>query len=102
MAVFHDAHNASRFGLGLLVLEGCWPFVSWVPGCILSDAAFSCAAYRCRTPSLLCGGTDGPAGAPLRPILAPRWAPGLPQHWANFTISLLRAGSIQNISVPPG
>jgi hypothetical protein len=32
----------------------------------------------------------------------PRWAPGLPQHCANFIISLLRAGSIWDICVPPG
>src|SRR5262249_13521583 len=55
---------------GLLVYRGSWAFVSW---CLAASAPMPPShvrLYRCRTPSLLCGGTDGPVGPPLRPILA--------------------------------
>src|SRR2546430_17639227 len=45
MAVLRDAHNASRFGLGLLVLEGCGP--------LFLDAG----QHRLRRCLLMCGFT---------------------------------------------
>jgi hypothetical protein len=41
--MLRDAHNASRFGLGVARIRGLWAFCFWVIGGIRSDAAFSCA-----------------------------------------------------------
>src|SRR5882762_5347538 len=101
MAVLRDAHNASRFGLGLLVLEcvGICFLDAWqhrLRRCLLMCGFTVVGLLHCLA-MVQTGCWSRSAADP-----GPRLTPGLPQHCANFTISLLRAGSIRDICVPPG
>src|SRR5690348_12177305 len=89
MAVLRDAHNASRIGLGLLVLKGCGPLFlgAWrhplrrrLLVCGFTVVGLLHCLAMVRTGLLVPSAADPGPGRAL----------GLPQRCANFTISLLR------------
>src|SRR4249919_3458921 len=75
MAMLRDAHNASRSGLGLLVLEGCGPG-PWAARrhrlrrCLLTSGFTVVWLLRYFTVVMY-----GPVDPGLRPILSPHRAP---------------------------
>src|SRR5215471_17117149 len=97
MAVLRDAHNASRFGLGLLVLEGCGPLFL---GCLAASAPMLPSHVRLTVVGLLhCFVVvrTGLLVPPLRPIPAPAGLLACRSTGPTLQFLYSRTGSIRKI-----
>src|SRR5262245_17665689 len=103
MAMLRDAHNASRFGLGLLVFRGLWAWSLRRPAASAATLPPHVRLYRRLAPSSLRVVRDGSAGPGLQPTPASCWTPG-PCRSTAPTLQFLyyAAVSIRNICARPG